>query len=123
MAFVKMITQLILTIEHPATSWLSAGEEGAMVFLHVAAILLTATKGTSASIRTLRTCNGGMLNLIVECWVVGCDVNMMLVLGWCPIRHYVRVVGWWSDGNVDGLWDHSVGSSLGDTIETNDIGK
>lgn len=123
MAFVEMVTQLILTIEHPATTRLSAGEEGTIVFLHVATVLLTTTKRTKTAVRALRSCNGGMLNLVVECRVDGCKRNVGLKLRWCPIRHYVRVVGLWSDGNVDGLWDYSVGKSLVGTVEANDIGK
>jgi len=123
MAFGKVIAQLILAIKYLATIGMSARKEWTIVFFHVAAILLTATKCTSTPVGALRSCNGGMLNLVVERRVLGCNRHLRLKLGWCPIWHYVRVVGLCSDGNVDDLWDYSVGKSLVDTIETNDIGK
>lgn len=81
MAFGKMITQLILAIEHPTAIRIGARKEGASVFLHVAAVLLTATKRTSASVRTLkRSCNSGMLSLVVGCRISGCSRNLRLNL-------------------------------------------
>jgi hypothetical protein len=65
MALGKMITQLVLAIKRLTTIRIDARKEGASVFLHVAAILYTATKRTSTSVRTLRrSCNSSMLNWV-----------------------------------------------------------
>ncbi|KAH8637731.1 hypothetical protein IG631_05501 [Alternaria alternata] len=101
MALVKMITQLIPAIEPLTAIRIGARKEGASVFLHVAAILLTATKRTSTSVRTLmRSCNGGMLNLVVGCWMGGCDRNLRLKLGWGPIWHHIWAADLRNDGYV-----------------------
>jgi hypothetical protein len=101
MALGKMITQLILAIEHLTAIRIGARKEGTSVFLHVTAIILAATKRTSASVRTLRRCcNSGMLNLVVGCRMGGCDGHLRLELGWGPIRYYIWAADLQNDGYV-----------------------
>jgi hypothetical protein len=120
----KMIMQLIPAIKLLTAIRIGAMKEGASVFLHVAAILHTATKCTSTSVRTLRrSCSGGMLNLIVECLMGGCDRNLRLKLGWDPIRYYVWAADLQNDGYVHDVWDYDVGNPLIHTIGTFDIRK
>lgn len=124
MAFGKMITQLILAIEHPTAIRIGARKEGASVLLHMAAVLLTATKRTSTSVRTLkRSCNSGMLSLVVGCRMSGCSRNLRLNLGLGPIRHYIWAADLQNDGYVRDMWGDGVENPLDLIIGVFDIGK
>jgi hypothetical protein len=124
MALGKMITQLILAIKHLTTIRIGARKEGSSVFLHVAAILFTATKRTGTSVRTLkRGCNSGMLNLVVGCRMGGCGRNLRLDLGRGPIRHYIWAADLQDNGYVYDIWGYSIDNTLIHTIGAFDIGK
>jgi hypothetical protein len=124
MALGKMITQLVLAIKHLTAMRIGAMKEGAGVFLHMAAVLLTATKRTSTSVRTLRrSCDSGMLNLVVGCRMGGCGRSLRLKLGWGAIQHYVWAADLQNDGCVQELWGYGVESPLIHTIGAFDIGK
>jgi hypothetical protein len=124
MALGKMITQLVLAIKRLTTIRIDARKEGASVFLHVAAILYTATKRTSTSVRTLRrSCNSSMLNLVVGCRMGGCDRNLRLNLGRGPIRHHIWAADLQNDGYVQDIWGYGVENPLIHTIGAFDIGK
>jgi len=112
MAFVKMVIQLVLAIEHLATVSTSARKEGAVMLLHMTAVLSRTTESISASVRTLAiSCNSNMLNLIVDLRHHGCDRDMGMDAG----------LG--SDGYVHGMWGNSVDVALIHFMEAIDIGK
>jgi len=71
MAFVKVIIQFILAIEHSSTVRASAGEEGAVMLLHMTAVLSRTTESARAPIGALtRSSHIGMLDLVVD-WRYG----------------------------------------------------
>jgi len=94
------------------------------VFLHVAAVLFTPTKDTSASVGTLRiNCSSDVLNLVVECREDECDRHLRLKLGWASKRRCVWAVGLRSDEHVHSLWGYGVDVTLVDTAQGIDVAK
>jgi hypothetical protein len=112
MPFVEVIAQLVLTIEPHTAIEMGAMKEGAVVFLHVAAVLSRTTKGASASMRTLtRSRRGDVLDLIVHWRHYKCDRGLRVDV---VLR---------SEGYVDGLRGCGVNNSLVYTMVAIDFGK
>jgi len=67
-----MIIQLVLAIEHSTTVRASAREEGAVMLLHMTAVLSRTTESARTSIGALtRSSHIGMLDLVVDRRYVG----------------------------------------------------
>jgi hypothetical protein len=111
MPFAEVITAFILAIKHPPAVRMSAREEGAVMFLHMALVLSRTTKGASAPTRTLtRSSPSDVLVVVVHWRGHKCDrgLRMDIILR--------------SEGHVGGLRVYNVNSALIYTMEAIDVG-